>query len=92
MYAVLAASAAHMEHCGLKNDERALDLHSQALQGLAQLIADEHTSRDEALAVIIMLIYYEVGTRRCFARRVLRTRPLDRHLGGCPRRVLHFVL
>ncbi len=60
MNAVLAVSAAHMEHRGITNEERALDFYSHALQGLAHLIADQRTSRDEALAVIILLIYYEV--------------------------------
>lgn len=61
MDAVLALSAAHMEHRGVKNEERALDFHSQALQGLTQLIPDQRTGREEALAVIVLLIYYEVG-------------------------------
>ncbi len=61
MNAVLALAAAHMEHRGLKNEERSLDFHSQALQGLAQLIADQRTSRDEVLAVIVLLMYYEVS-------------------------------
>ncbi|KAI9887505.1 MAG: hypothetical protein M1823_000684 [Watsoniomyces obsoletus] len=60
MNAVLAVSAAHMEHRGISNEERALDFYAQALQGLALLIADQRTSRDEVLAVIILLIYYEV--------------------------------
>lgn len=62
MNAIYALSAAHMEHRGLRNEERSLDFHSQALQGLAQLIADQHASRDEAMAVIILLISYEVKT------------------------------
>ena len=60
MNAIFALSAAHMEHRGLRNEERSLDFHSQSLQGLAHLIADHHASRDEAMAVIILLIYYEV--------------------------------
>ncbi|KAI9675703.1 MAG: hypothetical protein M1817_001070 [Caeruleum heppii] len=60
MNAIYAISAAHMEHRGIENEERALDFHSRTLQFLAHLIADPKTSRDEVLAVIILLIYYEV--------------------------------
>ncbi|KAI9780395.1 MAG: hypothetical protein M1816_002881, partial [Peltula sp. TS41687] len=60
MNAIFALSAAHMEHRGLRNEERSLDFHSQALQGLAQLIADSNASRDETMSVIILLIYYEI--------------------------------
>ncbi|KAI9820514.1 MAG: hypothetical protein M1832_003705 [Thelocarpon impressellum] len=60
MNAVYAVSAAHMEHRGIDNEERSLDFHSRTLQGLAHLIADQKTTRDEALAVIILLLYYEV--------------------------------
>ena len=60
MNAILALSAAHLEHCNSTNEERALDFHSQALQGLAQLITNQQASRDETLTVIILLIYYEV--------------------------------
>ena len=60
MNAVYAISAAHMEHRGIENEERSLDFHSKTLQGLAHLIADHKTTRDEALAVIMLLLYYEV--------------------------------
>ena len=59
--AIYAISSAHLEHRGLQVEERALDLHSKALQGLAGLIAHkDEGNRDEVLAVIILLLYYEV--------------------------------
>ena len=58
--AIYAISSAHLEHRGLHVEERALDLHSKALQGLAGLIAHkDEGNRDEVLAVIILLLYYE---------------------------------
>ncbi|KAI9833960.1 MAG: hypothetical protein M1826_005865 [Phylliscum demangeonii] len=60
LHAILALSAAHMEYRGLKNDECSLDLHSRALCGLTQLIADPNADGDEAVAVIIVLVYYEI--------------------------------
>ena len=63
--AIYAISSAHLEHRGLQVEERALDLHSKALQGLAGLIAHkDEGNRDEVLAVIILLLYYEVRTSR----------------------------
>jgi len=60
--AIYAISSAHLEHRGLQVEERALDLHSKALQGLANLIAHkDEGNRDEVLAVIILLLYYEVS-------------------------------
>ena len=59
--AIYAISSAHLEHRDLQVEERALDLHSKALQGLANLIAHkDEGNRDDVLAVIILLLYYEV--------------------------------
>ncbi|MCJ1293197.1 hypothetical protein MMC34_004750 [Xylographa carneopallida] len=59
--AIYAISTAHLEHRGLPVEERALDLHSKALQGLANLIAHkDEGNRDEVLAVITLLLYYEL--------------------------------
>lgn len=59
--AIYAISSAHLEHRGLHVEEKALDLHSKALQGLASLIAHkDESNRDEVLAVIILLLYNEV--------------------------------
>lgn len=61
--AIYAISSAHLEHRGLQVEERALDLHSKALQGLAGLIAHkDEGNRDEVLAVIILLVYYEASS------------------------------
>ena len=65
--AIYAISSAHLEHRGLQVEERALDLHSKALQGLANLIAHkDEGNRDEVLAVIILLLYYEVSLEWTF--------------------------
>lgn len=61
--AIYAISSAHLEHRGLHVEERALDLHSKALSGLQNLIAHkDEGNRDEVLAVIILMLYYEVFT------------------------------
>ncbi|KAI9808212.1 MAG: hypothetical protein M1825_004669 [Sarcosagium campestre] len=60
MNAIYGLSAAHMEHRGLENEEKSLDFHSRTLQGLAHLINDQRTSRDEVLAVIMLLVYFEI--------------------------------
>ena len=66
--AIYAISSAHLEHRGLQVEERALDLHSKALQGLAGLIAHkDEGNRDEVLAVIILLLYYEVSQEEIMA-------------------------
>ena len=70
MNAVLALAAAHMENSGLKNEERSLDFHSHALQGLAQLLSDPRTSRDDVLAAIVLLMYYEVRVPDASCRAV----------------------
>ena len=63
--AIYAISTAHLEHRGLPVEERALDLQSKALQGLANLIAHkDEGNRDEVLAVITLLLYYEVSRLR----------------------------
>lgn len=60
--AIYAISSAHLEHRDLHVEERALDLHSKALQGLAnQLAHKDDGNRDELLAAIILLLYYEVS-------------------------------
>ncbi|KAI9849124.1 MAG: hypothetical protein M1837_005354 [Sclerophora amabilis] len=59
MNAIFAVSAAHMERQGIENEEKSLDFHSRTLQGLTKLIENPETNRDEALAVIMLLVYYE---------------------------------
>ncbi len=59
--ALLAISSAHLEHRGFQTEERALDLHSASLQGLARIISqNDKSNRDEVLGVIMLLVYYEV--------------------------------
>ena len=78
--AIYAISSAHLEHRGLHVEERALDLHSKALQGLANLIAHkDEGNRDEVLAVIILLLYYEV----CTSYQCVRGR--TNHAVDCPK-------
>ena len=72
--AIYAISSAHLEHRGLHVEERALDLHSKALQGLAnQLAHKDEGNRDELLAAVILLLYYEVSTdiAKCLSDPVL---------------------
>jgi hypothetical protein len=56
--AILALSCAHLEYKGILNEERSLDFHTRALQGLGEVIKQNNSS-DEILAAIVMLIYYE---------------------------------
>lgn len=72
--AIYALSSAHLEHRGLQVEERALDLHSKALKGLTSLIAlKDEANRDEVLAVIVLLLYYEVCAGRSAAQEFLTT-------------------
>lgn len=61
MNAIFALSSAHLEYRGIENEERSLDFHNKALQGLANLIEQNDLSnREEVLGAIILLVYYEV--------------------------------
>ena len=61
MNAIFALSSAHLEYRGIENDEKSLDFHNRALQGLAQLIdQNEQANREEVLGAIMLLVYYEV--------------------------------
>jgi hypothetical protein len=61
MNAIFALACAHLEYRGVENEEKSLDFHNRALQGLAQLI-DQHeqSQREEILGAIMLLVYYEV--------------------------------
>lgn len=60
MNAILALSSAHLEHRGIENEEKSLDFHNRALQGLAQLIDQgEQANKEEVLSTIMLLVYYE---------------------------------
>ena len=61
MNAIFALSSAHLEYRGIENEEKSLDFHNRALQGLAQLIEqNEQANREEVLGAIMLLVYYEV--------------------------------
>lgn len=63
--AVFALSSAHLEYRGIQNDETSVYFHNRALQGLAELIDTNSTAnRDEVLAAIMLLVYYEVVSTR----------------------------
>ncbi|KAG0648885.1 L-arabinose-responsive transcription regulator ARA1 [Hyphodiscus hymeniophilus] len=65
MNAIFALSSAHLEGRGIENEEKSLDFHNKALQGLAQLIdQNEQTKREEMLGAIMLLVYYEVLVQR----------------------------
>jgi hypothetical protein len=61
MNAIFALSSAHLEYRGIENEEKSLDFHNKALQGLAQVIdQNEQAHREEILGAIMLLVYYEV--------------------------------
>ncbi|KAM3080733.1 hypothetical protein ACMFMG_005665 [Clarireedia jacksonii] len=61
MNAIFALSSAHMEYRGVENEEKSLDFHNKAIQGLAQLIQqNKQANREEILGAIMLLVYYEV--------------------------------
>lgn len=65
MNAIFALSSAHLEYRGIENEEKSLDFHNRALQGLAQLIEqNQHANREEVLGAIMLLVYYEVLVQR----------------------------
>ena len=60
MNAVYALSSAHLEYRGVQNSEKSVIFHNKSIQGLARLIEKRGDNRNELLAAIILLIYYEV--------------------------------
>lgn len=63
MNAIYALASAHLEYRGVKNQEQSLYFHNQAIQGLATTIDNDGKSaekRNELLAAIMLLVYYEV--------------------------------
>lgn len=64
MNAIFALSSAHLEYRGVENQEKSLDFHNKALQGLAKLIEqNEQSNTEEILGAIMLLVYYEVVSR-----------------------------
>ncbi|KAL1884084.1 hypothetical protein Daus18300_000195 [Diaporthe australafricana] len=79
MNAIYALSSAHMEYRGVTNQEQSMYFHGQAIQGLAALIdqkAKTAEKRNELLAAIMLLVYYEVLVQRG------RSNLVDGHLKG----------
>ncbi|KAK6446230.1 hypothetical protein FP744_10002479 [Trichoderma asperellum] len=75
--AVFALASAHMEHRGVRNNEKSIHFHNHAIRGLSSLIAKGCDSRrNELLAAIILLIYYEVLVQTG------RSNIVDGHLRG----------
>ena len=61
MDAIYALASAHLEYRGVQNSEKSVYFHNQAIQGLARLIEQGgDVRRNELLAAIMLLVYYEV--------------------------------
>lgn len=62
--AVFALASAHLEYRGVTNDEKSVYFHNKAIQGLARLIQKgAGVNRNELLAAIMLLVYYEVVSK-----------------------------
>jgi hypothetical protein len=61
MNAMYALASAHLEYQGVENAEKSLFFHNRAIQGLGKLIENNgKVNRNEILAAIMLLVYYEV--------------------------------
>lgn len=59
--AVYALASAHLEFRGVENKEKSMYFHNKSIQGLARLIErGADGNRNELLAAIMLLVYYEV--------------------------------
>ncbi|KAI1754953.1 hypothetical protein F4782DRAFT_492223 [Xylaria castorea] len=77
MNAIYALASAHLEYRGVRNTEKSLYFHNQAIQGLSRVIENqEKVNKTELLAAIMLLVYYEVLVQRG------RTNIIDGHLKG----------
>lgn len=76
--AIYALSSAHLEHRSSgRNEEKSVYFHNQAIQGLARLIEmGPKADREELLAAIMLLVYFEVLVQRG------RSNIVDGHLKG----------
>ncbi|KAH8197688.1 hypothetical protein TruAng_008147 [Truncatella angustata] len=65
MNAIYALASAHLEYRGVPTGEKSLYFHNEAIQGLAQLIegGNKANHKNELLAAIMLLVYYEVKGR-----------------------------
>ncbi|KAK0639431.1 fungal-specific transcription factor domain-containing protein [Cercophora newfieldiana] len=65
MNAIYALASAHMEHQGVDHPEKSLYFHNRAIQSLGKLIENNgKVNRNEILAAIMLLVYYEVLVQR----------------------------
>jgi hypothetical protein len=77
MDAIYALASAHLEFRGVQNGEKSVYFHNQAIQGLARLIQQGcDVNRNELLAAIMLLVYYEVLVQKA------RSNIVDGHLKG----------
>lgn len=78
MNALYALASAHLEHRGVNTGEKSLYFHNEAIQGLTQLIerGGKVNGKNELLAAIMLLVYYEVLVQKG------RSSIVDRHLKG----------
>ncbi|KAI1506721.1 fungal-specific transcription factor domain-containing protein [Biscogniauxia marginata] len=77
MNAIYALASAHLEYRGVGNVEKSIYFHNQAIQGLARLIEKgDRVNKNELLAAIMLLVYYEVLVQRG------RSSIVDGHLKG----------
>ncbi|RYP67010.1 hypothetical protein DL769_005870 [Monosporascus sp. CRB-8-3] len=61
MNAIYALASAHLEYRGIQSGEKSLYFHNMAIQDLARLIQkDEEIDKNELLAAVMLLVYYEV--------------------------------
>ncbi|KAF0645115.1 hypothetical protein FPSE5266_09753 [Fusarium pseudograminearum] len=75
--AVYALASAHLEYRGVENAEKSVFFHNKAIQGLARLIQKgPSANRNELLAAIMLLVYYEVLVQKG------RSNIVDGHLKG----------
>ncbi|KAI0513147.1 hypothetical protein F5B22DRAFT_637294 [Xylaria bambusicola] len=77
MNAIYALASAHLENRGVQNQEESLYFHNEAIQGLSRVIESRvKVDRNELLAAIMLLVYYEVLVQR------RRTNIINGHLKG----------
>ncbi|KAI5928176.1 fungal-specific transcription factor domain-containing protein [Camillea tinctor] len=77
MNAIYALASAHLEYRGVGNAEKSIHFHNKAIQGLARLIEKgDRVNKNELLAAIMLLVYYEVLVQRG------RSSIVDGHLKG----------
>lgn len=69
--AIFALACAHLEYRGVENPEKSLYFHNRAIRGVAQLIEqNDKVNRNEILAAIMLLVYYECVSLCCIAMGV----------------------